>query len=72
MTEVRLEYIVNKDTDMLAPDWLLDHLEDRATRFAYYLIDGAVKLKGVRVGNEVAEIGDKIVFNGTRLSVERR
>lgn len=38
----------------------------------YKIIDGAVKVKGVSINHEVAEIGDAICFDGKRLSVERR
>ena len=36
------------------------------------LIDGAEKLKGVKVGDQIAKIGDTISFDGKRLLVERR
>ena len=50
------KYVVSKDIEMLAPEWLASRIE----------------VKGVRVGDEVARIGDTIVFDGRRLSVERR
>lgn len=64
-------YTVTKEADMLAPSWL-------AVRFCntikvlYHTRDGYTEVKGVRIGDEVAKIGDTIVFDGTRLSIERR
>lgn len=34
--------------------------------------DGHAELKGVKIGDEVAQIGDTVQFNGRRLSVGRR
>jgi hypothetical protein len=34
--------------------------------------DRLAELKGVKIGDEVAQIGDTVQFNGRRLSVERR
>ena len=34
--------------------------------------DGHAELKVVKIGDEVAQIGDTVQFNGRRLSVERR
>lgn len=65
-------YIVTKDADMLAPDWLAARINYTSIKFVYHLIDGAEKLKGVRIGDEIAEIGDAVSFDGKRLSVERR
>ena len=53
---------------MLAPDWLAA----RINYGVYCIIDGAEKLKGVRIDGRMAEIGDTISFDGKRLSVERR
>ena len=65
-------YIVTKDADMLAPDWLAARINYTNVKFVYYLSDGAEKLKGVRINDQIAEIGDTISFDGKRLSVERR
>lgn len=65
-------YIVTKDADMLAPDWLAVRINYTSVKFVYYLADGAEKLKGVRINGQMAEIGDTISFDGKRLSVERR
>lgn len=37
-----------------------------------YKITKDAELKGVKIGDEVAQIGDTVQFNGRRLSVERR
>ena len=65
-------YIVTEDADMLAPDWLATSINYTSVKFVYYLADGAEKLKGVRIDGQIAEIGDTILFDGKRLSVERR
>lgn len=65
-------YIITKDADMLAPDWLAVRINYTSVKFVYYLADGAEKLKGVRINDQIAEIGDTISFDGKRLSVERR
>lgn len=65
-------YIVAEDADMLAPDWLAARINYTSVKFVYYLIDGVEKLKGVRINDQIAEIGDTISFDGKRLSVERR
>ena len=64
-------YIVTEDADMLAPDWLAARINYTSVKFMYYLADGAEKLKGVRINDQIAEIGDTISFDGKRLSVER-
>ena len=66
------KYIVTKDADMLAPEWLAARINYTSIKFVYYLADGAEKLKGVRIDGQIAEIGDTISFDGKRLSVERR
>lgn len=65
-------YTVTEDADRLAPDWLSARINYAAIKFVYHIRDGAEKLKGVRIGEEFAEIGDRILFDGKRLSVERR
>lgn len=65
-------YIVTKDADMLAPEWLAARINYASIKFVYHLVDGAVQMKGVKVNYEVAEIGDVIVYDGKQLSVERR
>lgn len=68
----KYEYMITKDADMLAPEWLAAHINYTSIKFVYYLFDGAEKLKGVKVGDQIAKIGDTISFDGKRLSVERR
>ena len=65
-------YIVTENADMLAPDWLAARINYCSIKFVYCIIDGAEKLKGVRVNGQIAKIGDTISFDGKRLSVERR
>lgn len=65
-------YIVTKDADVLAPDWLSIRIHYGTAKYVYRIKDGTSKLKGVRIGSEIAEIGDEILFDGKRLSVERR
>ena len=65
-------YTVTEYADMLAPDWLAARINYTSIKFVYYLADGAEKLKGVKVGDQIAKIGDTISFDGKRLSVEMR
>lgn len=65
-------YIVAPDAGRMAPKWLSVRVDNNIVKFIYHIVDGAEKLKGVRIGHEMAEIGDTIQFNGKRLSVERR
>ena len=65
-------YTVTKDADMLAPDWLAARINYGSVKYVYCIIDGAEKLKGVRIDDQIAKIGDTISFDGKRLSVERR
>lgn len=65
-------YIITKDADMLAPDWLAVRINYKSVKFIYVLRDGAERLKGVRIGYDTAKIGDTICFDGKRLFIERR
>ncbi len=65
-------YIITKDSDMLAPCWLSERINYKTIKFLYRIIDGTEQLKGVRINDEVAEIGDTVVFDGNRITVERR
>ena len=64
-------YIVTEDADMLAPKWLAARINYTNIKFVYHQIVGADKLKGVKVGDRIAKIGDTISFDGKRLSVEK-
>ena len=66
------KYILTKDADMLAPNWLTDRIDYKTVKFLYGIRDGAEVLKGVRVNDQTAKIGDMVCFDGKRLSVERR
>lgn len=66
-------YTVTKDVDILAPSWLSERIERGVATILYRNRDGHTEVKGVRVkGDDVAQIGDTIMFNGRRISVERR
>lgn len=65
-------YTITKDADMLAPKWLATRINYGSVKFVYCFVDGSARLKGVRVNGRIAKIGDKILFDGKRLSVERR
>lgn len=64
-------YAVRSDAEWTAPCWLSVRIDGDNIKMLYHLVDGAVQLKGVKVNHEVAEIGDVIVYDGKRLSVER-
>lgn len=66
------KYILTKDADMLAPNWLTDRIDYRTVKFLYGIRDGAETLKGVKINDQTAKIGDVVYFDGKRLSVERR
>ena len=66
-------YIVTKDVDILAPSWLSERIERGIATILYRNRDGHTEVKGVRVrGDDVAQIGDTIRYDGRRISVERR
>lgn len=66
------KYIITKDADMLTPNWLTDRINYKTVKFLYGIHAGAEILKGVRINDQTAKIGDTICFDGKRLSVERR
>ncbi len=66
------KYTVTQDADMLAPKWLADRINYKTVKILYRNIDGHAEVKGVRINDQTAEIGDTICFDGKRLSVERR
>ena len=66
---MKKQYTVSKDANMLAPDWLAARINYRTIKFLYDILDGAETLKGVRIGEEIAKIGDTISFDGKRLSL---
>lgn len=70
---MREYYIVTKDVDILAPSWLSERIERGVATILYRNRDGHTEVKGVRVrGDDVAQIGDTIRYDGRRISVERR
>lgn len=66
------KYKITKDADMLAPNWLTDRINYKTVKFLYTTIDGTETLKGVKINDQTAKIGDMVCFDGRRLSVERR
>ena len=69
---MRKTYTITKDADMLAPEWLTARINYSSIKIMHCLVDGAEKVKGVKIGDQIARIGDTISFDGKRLSVERR
>ena len=61
------KYIVDKDADMVAPDWLSFRIDYINIKFAYCSVEGAVWVTAER-GSGVVEIGDRILCNCRRLS----
>lgn len=66
------EFVITKYADVLVPNWLADRIDYKTVKFLYVIRDGAEVLKGVRVNDQTAKIGDVVCFDGKRLSVERR
>ncbi len=69
---MKQSYTVTEDADRLAPDWLAARINYTTIKLIFVIRDGAETLKGVRVGEEIAKIGDSVCFDGKRLSVERK
>ena len=66
-------YKVLKEMDLPVPSWLADRIERHIATILYRTRDGHAEVKGVRIkGDGVAQIGDTIMFDGRRISVERR
>ena len=65
-------YIVTENADMLAPEWLTARINYSSIKIIHCLVDGAERVKGVKIGDQIAKIGDTISFDGKRLSVERK
>lgn len=65
---MRKYYTVTDDVDILAPSWLSERIERGIATILYRTRDGHAEVKG----DDVAQIGDTIMFNGRRISVERR
>ena len=66
------KYIITKDADVLAPNWLADRINYKTVKFLYGIRDGAETLKGVKINDQTAKIGDVVCFDGKWLFVERR
>ena len=72
MQRNKQRYVLTEDADRLAPRWLADRVDYRTVKYLYIIRDGHEELKGVRIGDEFARIGDTIVYDGKRLSIEKR
>lgn len=68
---MKQSYRVTEDADMMAPKWLTVRFNYATVKLIYGTVDGVARVKGVRIGDEVAGIGDIIHFDGKRISVER-
>ena len=68
----RERYTVTAEADRIAPDWLAARINYDTVNFVYKIVDGAVQLKGVRIGYEIAKIGDVVVLKTGKLHIERR
>lgn len=66
------KYIVTEDADMMALEWLTARINYSSIKIIHCLVDGAERVKGVKIGDQIAKIGDTISFDGKRLSVERK
>ncbi len=66
------KYKITNDADMLAPKWLANRINYKTVKFLYAIRDGTEVLKGVKINDQTAKIGDMVCFDGKRLSVERR
>ena len=70
---MRKYYTVTKDVDILAPSWLSERIERGIATILYRTRDGHAEVKGVRVrGDDVAQIGDTIMYDGRRISVKQQ
>ena len=72
MQRNKQRYVLTEDADRLAPRWLADRVDYRTVKYLYIIWGGHEELKGVRIGDEFARIGDTIVYDGKRISIERR
>ncbi len=69
---MKQSYTVTEDADMIAPGWLTARVNYSTIKFLHSIQDGAERLKGVRIDDQIARIGDTIIFDGKRLSIERK
>lgn len=66
------KYKVTEDVDIIAPSWLAIRINEGTVLIIRKIQDGAETLKGVKINDQTARVGDTICFNGKQLSVERR
>ena len=73
MVSVRVTQTLGRGGCSIFCRWLADCVDYRTVKYLYIIRDGHEELKGVRIGDEFARIGDTIVYDGKRsLSIERR
>lgn len=65
-------YEVADDADRMMPKWMADHIDYMYTKMTYRVVDGALKLKGIKVDGVLARIGDAVTCEKGIFSVERR
>lgn len=65
-------YEVADDADRMMPKWMADHIDYMYTKMTYRVVDGALKLKGIKVDGVLARIGDVVTCEKGIFSVERR
>lgn len=66
------KYTVTEDVEVLAPHWLIQWIDWGGATILYGIRDGHEIVKGVRINNEVAKIGDTLLYDGKRISIERK
>lgn len=64
-------YKITKDADRLAPNWLASRINYKTIKFIYRDKDGHAELKGVKIGDEVAQ-GYVSYFYARRQKTTRR
>ena len=69
---MRKSYTVTQDADVMAPKWLSVRINYASVKYLYGFTDGHTVVKGVKISDQIAEIGDTVTFDGKRLSVERK
>lgn len=64
-------YVVTKDAERMMPKWLASRINYRSVKLSYRIRDGTEVFTGIKIGDAIAGIGDMILFDGKRMSVER-
>ena len=64
------QQLKDKDAEYAAKE--ADRINYKTVKFLYVIRDGAEALKGVKINDQTAKIGDTVCFGGKRLFIERR